>query len=90
MRSFCVGVDFLNYPKYDTREMGKIGGNYPKYVTREMGRYGLLSSHIAFDANRADREKAREMINCGRFFGMTCYTAENGCCSTENACCGCA
>ena len=49
----CVGVDFINYPKCDTREMGKNDGNYPKCDTRKMGR--LLSSHIAFDAKREDK-----------------------------------
>jgi hypothetical protein len=36
--SYCVGVGFVNYPKCDTREMGKNSKNYPKCVTRKMGK----------------------------------------------------
>jgi hypothetical protein len=36
--SYCVGVDFVNYSKCDTRKLGKHCENYPKHDTRKMGK----------------------------------------------------
>jgi hypothetical protein len=53
VRSYCVGMDFVNYPKCDTREMGKNADNYPKCVTREMGKIGRVSARRTGEAGKS-------------------------------------